>query len=206
VGTGFAVVWGLALLVIAALAVVLALTLRRGTRATPSDGGEPDSFQPFEDRLLFQYEESVVRVSTDARVIVRIAGIAWEAGWRGDLLRLDVIEQAPHTVDFPSELGDLELLVVYDLAAFRMTEAGTDIAVERFMEPVDVILTTDRADRDLGIVTRPDSTWVLATSASAPASLRELEGAELPPGSGWAAVATTRLGRVCLVRLRGDEN
>lgn len=205
-GTGFAVVWGLALLVIAALAVVLALTLRRETRATPSDGGEPDAFQPLEDRLLFQYEESVVRVSTDARVIVHITGIAWEAGWRGDLLRLDVVEQAPHTVDFPSELGDLEVLAVYDLAAFRMTEAGTDMVVERFLEPVDVILTTDRADQDLGIVTRADSTWVLATSASAPASLHELEGAELPPGRGWAAVATTRLGRVCLVRLRGDEN
>jgi hypothetical protein len=199
VGTGFVLVWGLALLAIAALLAALALTLRHGTRSVP----EPDSFQPFEDRLLFQYEENSTCVSTDARVIVHIPGIAWDAGWRSDLLRLDVAEKAPDVVDFPAELGDVDVLVVYDLAAFRMTDAGTDIPVERFLEPVDVILTTERTDRDLGLATRADSTWIMASTTASSVWPHELEGVSIPHGRGWAAVTTTRLGRVCLVQLRG---
>jgi hypothetical protein len=203
VGTGLVFVWGLALLVIAALLAVLVSTLRHGARAVPSAGTESDAFQPLEDRLLFQHEENSVRVSTDARVIVRVPGIAWDASWRRDLLRLEVVEQSPAAVSFPSELGDVEVLAVYDLAAFRMTEVGTDVPVERFLEPIDVILTTDLTDRDLGLVTRADSTWILTSAASALISPEELDGVTLVPGMGWAAVATTRLGRVCLVRLRG---
>jgi hypothetical protein len=200
VGTGFVFVWCLALLVIAVLLAVLALTLRRGAHSVP----EPDTLQLFEDRLLFQYEEDRTCVSTDARVIVCIPGIAWDTGWRSDLLRLDVTERTPDVVDFPAELGDVDVLVVYDLSVFRMTDAGTDIPVERFLEPVDVILTTDRTDRDLGLVTRVDSTWVLASMAASPILPQELEGVGIPPGRGWAAVATTRPGRVCLVQLRSE--
>ena len=118
-------------------------------------------------------------------------------------MRLDVAEKAPDVVDFPAELGDLEVLVVYDLSVFRMTDAGTDVPVERFREPVDVVLTTDRTDGDLGLVTRADSTWILASTAASSVLPYELEEVSIPPGRGWAVVATTRLGRVCLVLLRG---
>ena len=192
------IVWLLALVAIAILGAMLRQTLRRGPKSVLPGASENDPLQPYTDNLLFQYEPESVRVSRDARVIVHIPGMAWDAEWRGDLIRLEVVEQPPDSFVFAG-VGAVEVLSAYDLAAFRMTDVGADIRVERFPEPVDVLLTTERGDGSLGIVTQVDRTWVLAPAARV--SPREFEGVDLPPGRRWAAAAVARLGRVCLVRL-----
>ena len=190
---GLLTVWALALAAIAVLGAVLRRTLQRGPSVVPP------TVQPFADKLLFQYEPAGVGVSTDARVIVHIPSIAWGTEWRSDLIRLEVVEQPSDSIVFTG-LGDLEVLAVYDLAAFRMTDPGADIRVERFMEPIEVILTTEYGDGNLGVVTQTDRTWILAPAAQV--SPREIEGVDLPLGRKWAAAAIARLGRVCLVQIR----
>lgn len=196
---GFTVVWGLALLAIAALVAVLVLTLRRGERAVSFNDSEARDPDLVRDTLLFYYEPDGVRSTANGRVIVHIPGAAWDDGWREDLLRLEVVQHTPDAVTFPGELGAAEVLAVYDLVAYRMTEMGTDIEVDRFLEPVDVVLTSDRQDCRLGLVTQTDGSWVMAPPADV--SLDDYESIRLPPDERWASAAVVRPGKVCLVRL-----
>ncbi len=201
-GTAFAIVWALALLAIAVLLVTLARLLRRAP-GTSTPGDEPAELRLAHDTLLFYYEEDGVRSTADGRVIVHIPGAAWDAGWREDLLRLEVIEQPHGLVTFLEELGPADALAVYDLAAYRMTEMGTDVAVERFPAPIDVILTGDRMDGQLGVVMRTEHAWVLAPPADV--APRALEGIELPAGRVWVATALVRPSRICLVRMHNER-
>ena len=194
----FTVVWGVALLAIMVLSGVLALALRRGGAArTVADGdGASDLLK---DTLLFYYEQDSVRATASARFIVHIPGDAWDAGWRDDLLRLEVVAQSPDSVTLPPALGRASVLSVYDLAAYRMTEMGNDIEIAQFVAPIDLVVTSDRSDLRLGLVTQTHGAWALAPAAEI--SPYGFEGVELPAGQRWTAASVMRPGRVCLVCL-----
>jgi hypothetical protein len=200
---GLVVVWGIALVAIVGLSAAVAVTLRQGPGPAQLAEDEPDQPAPIRDILLFYYEQDGVRSTADAQVIVHIPGVAWDAGWRADMLRLEVNEQPPAEVMLAGELSQAEVLAVYDLLAYRMTELGTDIGIQRFLEPVNVILTTDRPEGRLGVAVRIDDAWAAATPSDV--HPRDLVGIDPPPGLRWAAAAITRPGRVCLVCLPVPE-
>jgi hypothetical protein len=200
---GLAIVWGIALVAIAGLSTAVAVTLRRAPASSELVEGEPEPRALLRDILLFYYEQDSVRSTADARVIVHIPGVAWDAGWRADMLRLEVNEQTPDGVVLADELSEAEVLAVYDLSAYRMTELGTDIGIQRFLEPVNVILTAGRAEGRLGIAARTDDAWALAPSSSV--HPRDLAGVDLPSDLVWAAAAIARPGSVCLVGLPEAE-
>jgi len=201
-GAAFAIVWGVALLVIAVLLVVLALALKRGPALASSGAGGAEAFEAIKDALLFYYEENSVRSTTRDRIIVRIPGIAWEMGWKGDLLRLEVNAADPGSVALPPEWSEAQILAVYDLRAYRMTEMGTDVEVERFLAPIDVVLTVKEVDPGLRLIARTDSAWVLAPTTEI--SPDEFKGSDLPSDRNWIAISVTRLGQICLIRLPSD--
>ncbi len=198
----YTIVWGGALLAIVGLLVALRGTLQRSPQRSSSIGSDAEASEPIKDTLLFYYEEDSVRSTFGARVIVHISGLAWDAGWREDLLRLEISELSCDAISLPSELGSVEVLAVYNLAAYRMTEMGTDIKVERFLEPIDVILT-ERSDHSLGLAIQIDRSWTLTPPANL--SPRQFEGIDLPTGHNWAAALLTRLGTICLVQLPDEQ-
>ena len=196
-GAAFILVWGVALLVIVVLLVVLMQTLKRGASPSPTVG-EGEALGSIKDTLLFYYAEQSVRNTSDNRVIVRISGIAWDTGWQEDLIRLEVNTQEPESVVLPPEWADAQILAVYNLCAYRMTEMGTDVEVERFAAPVDVFLTTEGREPQLRFGVRNETGWVLAPFATL--SPEALGGAEIPAEQSWAAASIAGMRDICLVR------
>ena len=192
-------IWGVALVVIVVMLVVLTGTLRRNARVTALM--QPASAQSglLEDTLLFYYEDESVRGTANRRLFIRIPSAAWDPAWQTDLLRVEVKAQDPGFVTLPTEWGKPELVTAFSLAAYRMTEMGTDIQVERFVAPVDVLLTADGDRQGLRCCARPgDEAWTLAeVSSLSPGDM----GLELSPARGWSAVSVSQLGQVCLLRL-----
>ena len=206
-GGGLYVVWGFALLVILALGGLLAWTLRRG----PSPDAPPEALDQEivrlevqdEGTLLFYHEEESVRSTPHGRVIVRIPGMAWERGWQDDLLRLEVSALDPASVGAPAAWGAAEVLAAYRLRAYRMTELGTDVEVERFAAPVDVFLTAQGQEARLRFGVHDERGWVLAPFATL--SPEALQGVKIPAERSWAAASITGMRDICLVRVPGPQ-
>jgi hypothetical protein len=203
-GVAFTIVWGVALLAIAALLVMLVLTLKRGPVSAPPGADELETFMPLRDTLLFHYEESGTRSTVHDRVIVRLPGIAWETAWREDLLRLEVSSVEPRTVPLPVGWQNAQVLGAYDLRAFRMTEMGRDVEVRRFLSPIDVVLTFEGPYPEVRAFTRTDDDWTLATTVDL--ALDEFNGRNRLSGRDWVAVPITQLGQVCLLCPLADRS
>ena len=195
----FIVVWGAALLAIAILLVVVVVILQRTSRPTALTADEHRGFKPFKHTLLFYHEDQSVRSTAQGQVIIRIPGVAWNIGWQTDPIRLEVDEEDPGSVDLPPEWRDAKVLAAFTLSGYRMTEMGTDIEIERFAAPIDVILTTAERDQGLRCGTQTDSSWALAPTTTI--TIDELPGMDLLAERGWVAVSVTRLGRICLIKL-----
>ncbi len=194
--TALIVVWGVALLIIAALSALLVWTLK--SRAPARVAQEPlPEFQPLKDTLLFYYEEQSVRSTAGREVIIRIPGTAWDTDWQSDLLRLEIVGRDPRRVSLPAEWGAMEILAAYELRAYRMTEMGKDLEIERFASPIDVILTTDKKGDGLHVAARPMDEWIRIPLADV--SPGELE-IDLPGGRSWAAASVVELGELCLLK------
>ncbi len=114
------------------------------------------------------------------------------------LVRLEVTHVEPRGVVVPEPWGEAEVLAVYDLHAHRMTEIGTDIAVEGFAAPVDIFLIGESEMEGLRFGIHND-TWTLAPPTTLP--LDALEQAGIPASQGWAAASISQLRRVCLARI-----
>ena len=195
----FIVVWGAALLAIAILLVVVVVILQRTSRPTALTADEHRGFKPFKHALLFHHEDQSVRSTARGQVIIRIPGVAWDVGWQTEPIRLEVNEEDPGSVDLPPEWRDAKVLTAFTLSGYRMTEMGTDIGIERFAAPIDVILTTAERDQGLRCGTCTDSSWALAPTTTI--TVDELPGMDLLAERGWVAVSVTRLGRICLIKL-----
>ena len=193
------VVWGVALLALLGLGAVLVWTLRGSARPAEVALGPEGSFDPTTDTLLLYYEEESVRRTPHGDVVLRIPGSAWEREWQDDLVRLEVTRVEPSEVIVPEFWGEAEVLAAYDLHAHRMTEIGTDIAVEGFAAPVDIFLMGESEMEGLRFGVHHQGTWTLAPPAALP--LDTLEQARIPAGHGWAAASISQLRRVCLVRM-----
>ncbi len=200
--TVFPVIWGLALLAIVVLLLVLRRTLRGQTRANHTD--DPDlPVALATDTLLFYHEQDSVQRTADKHVTVHIPGAAWEAQWSDDLLRLQVSELPSLPVALPPELGPLQVLAVFDLKAYRMTEIGTDVEIAHFADVIRIVLASQGHEGNLGVAVHSDSTWVLAAPAEVPP--RIWDRILLPSGDRGIAASLVRPGRVCLVRLGIDQ-
>jgi hypothetical protein len=191
-------IWVVALVVIVVMLVLLVTTLRRNARVTALI--EPAAKQPGlpEDTLLFYYEDQSVRSSAGGQLYVRIPGAAWDPAWHADLMRMEVKAQDPGFVTLPAEWGSPKLVTAFSVAAYRMTEMGTDVRVDRFAAPIDVLLTADGDQRGLRCAIRlMEEDWTLApATAVSPITM----GVELPRRA-WSAASILRPGQVCLVRL-----
>ena len=197
----FPVVWGLALLAIMVLLSVLLRTLRGQTRANHT--ADPDlPVALASDTLLFYHEQDSVQRTADKHVTVHIPGIAWEAQWRDDLLRLQVSELSPLQVTLPPELGPVQVLAAFDLAAYRMTEIGRDVEIAHFAGAIRIVLASQGHEGDLGVAVYTDGRWALAAPAEVPP--RIVDQISLPPGDRGIAAQLARPGRVCLVQLGTD--
>lgn len=195
---GFVIAWVLALLLIGLLLVLLAPTLV-GRVPRVSAGKRESAPALSKDTLLFYYEEDSVRSTTDGRLIVHIPGLAWDAGWRDDLIRVEVVEQPVGSIALRGELHRALPLACYSLAAYRMTEMGNDVKIVQFPEPIDVILTHSRANLGLGVVTGAGDSWHMAPAALI--SPRQFDQVDMPTGRGWAAAAIAHVGSIALVQL-----
>lgn len=200
----FPVVWGLALLAIVALLTMLLRTLRGQQR--PDHADDPDlPVALARDTLLFYYEQDSVQRTADKHVTVHVPGVAWEAQWQDDLLRMQVSELPPLHVVLPLELGPVQVLAVFDLDAYRMIEVGTDVRIARFAEPIRIVLSSQGHEGDLGVaVCTTDSPWALAAPTNVPQ--RIWGRISLPPGDRGIAASLVRPGRVCLVRLESHQS
>ncbi len=192
-GTALVVIWGIALLVIAILSALLVWSLRS---RTPTTTGPVPTFKPLKDTLLFYYEEQSTRSTAGREVIIRIPGTAWDTDWRSDLLRLEIVGRNPRAVVLPAEWGAARVLAAYELRAYRMTEMGKDLEIERFASPIDVILTTEESGDELRVAARPRDAWIQIPPADV--SPGELE-VDLPGGRRWAAASVVELGELCLL-------
>jgi hypothetical protein len=202
-GGALFIVWGIALLALLVLGGLLAWALRRQALPDALPETPVEKVKGFAVRggetLLFYYEEESVRATPGGQVIVRISGMAWEGEWQDDLLRLEVLGQDPASVRVPEEWGAAEVVAAYALRAYRMTEMGNDIPVERFAAPVDVFLTTDVDGGELRFGVNNKDSWELAPLATL--SPQALDGIDLPPERGWAAASIAGMREVCLVRM-----
>jgi hypothetical protein len=195
-GGALFIVWGVALVAILALGGFVVWTLRRGVapnlapKAADAGGG---------DTLLFYYEQESVRATPQGTVIVRIPAMAWEGEWQDDLLRLEVLSEDPASIVVPASWGAAEILAAYALRAYRMTDLGTDIDVERFAAPVDVFVTTAEVGGELRFGVNNEEGWTLAPLAAL--SPQALEGVDIPPGRSWAAASIAGMRNICLVRM-----
>jgi hypothetical protein len=201
-GGAFLIVWGVALAGIVALGALLVWTLRREPSIredeAPYATGAAQGGAESGDTLLFYHEEESVRATPHGRVIVRISGMAWEREWHDDLLRLEVGVEDPASVEVPAEWGGAQVLAVYCLRAYRMTDLGTDIEIERFAAPVDVFLTIEGVEPGLRFGVNHEGRWTLAPPATlSPATI---EGIDIPAGQSWAAASIAGMREVCLVR------
>ena len=198
-GGALFIVWGAALVAILGLGGLLVWTLRR--EAPPETPVEQAEGPPVEEggTLLFYYEEESVRATPQGGVIARIPGMAWDREWQDDLLRLEVVGADPASIDVPAAWGAAEVLAAYALRAYRMTEMGTDIEVERFAAPVDVFMTTGEGEGRLRFGVNNEEGWALAPLAAL--SPQALEGVDLPPWRGWAAASIAGMRQICLVRM-----
>jgi len=194
-------IWGIALIAIVAMLVLLVTTLRRNARVTALI--EPAAKQPGlpEDTLLFYYEDQSVRSTANGHLFVRIPGAAWDPAWHTDLMRMEIKAQDPGFVTLPAEWGSSKLVSVFSVAVYRMTEMGTDVRIDRFASPIDVLLAADEDPQGLRCAIRlTEEGWTLApATAVSPSTM----GVELPPRRAWSAASILRPGQVCLVRL-GD--
>jgi hypothetical protein len=210
-GGALLIVWGIALLAILALGGLLLWTLRRQVvpdarpQAPVEQAGGLDVGSS--ETLLFYYEEESVRATPGGRVIVRIPGMAWESEWQDDLLRLEVLVEDPASIAVPEAWGAAEVLAAYALRAYRMTEIGSDIEVERFAAPVDVFITADERGGELRFGVNNREGWTLAPLTAL--SPQALDGVDIPAGRSWAAASIAGMREVCLVRMpepdRGAE-
>ena len=198
-GTAFIVVWGIALLIIAALLVILVFTFRHnaqfGTQAVQEG---VTAFESVQDTLLFYYEKESVRSTENGSVIIRIHGISWDAAWQDDLLRIKVVARDPHSVTLGEAWDDAQVLVVYDFEAYRMTEMGTDISVPSFVKPVEVILVANETNVNLAVLAQQDGEWVSAPQTEV--TLEELGKKSIPGQVCWAVASVDRLDRLCLIK------
>ena len=199
--TAYPAVWGLALVAIMALLTVLLRTLRGQTRANHTD--DPDlPVALARDTLLFYHEQDSVQRTADKHITVHIPGAAWEPQWRDDLLRVQVSEMPPLGVVMPLELGPMQVLAVFDLEAYRMTEMGTDAEIARFAAEVRVVLASQGHEGDLGVAVYTDHAWELAVPAEIPP--RIAGRISLPAKDRGIAASLVRPGKVCLVQLGRD--
>ena len=198
-GGALFIVWGVALVAILALGGLLVWTLRReAPTETPVDKADGPTVEDG-GTLLFYYEEESVRSTPQGGVIARIPGMAWDREWQDDLLRLEVLSSDPASIQVPAAWGAAEVLAAYALRAYRMTEMGTDIEVERFAAPVDVFMTTGEGGGKLRFGVNNEEGWTLAPLATL--SPQALEGVDIPTGRGWAAASIANMREICLVRM-----
>ncbi len=202
-GGAFLVIWGVALLAVVALGAILWLTLRQGAPPESLDAAGSAASGPLSDTLLFYYEEQGVGRTSQGGMIVHIPGSAWDQEWRDDLLRLEVSTKEPAAVAVPTAWGEVRVLAAYAVRAYRMTEIGTDIVVERFAAPVDVFLMAEDEAGELRFGVNNEGTWMLAPSAAL--SPEMLEGVDIPAGQRWVAASVTRLREICLVSFPADS-
>ena len=185
------------MLAVIALGAVLWRTVRQGAPGKPTDAAAAVGGGPLCDTLLFYYEQEGVGRTAQGGMIVHIPGTAWDQEWRDDLLRLEVSTGEPGAVDAPGAWGEVRVLAAYAVRAYRMTEIGTDIVVERFADPVDVFLTTGEGAGELRCAVNNEGTWMLAPTAAL--SPEMFEGIDIPAGRRWVAASVTRLREISLV-------
>ncbi len=200
--TAFVVVWGIALLVIAILGAILAFTLRRFSAGRTAQKGRDAAFAPAQDILLFEYDKNILLSAIDGHVLVRIKGISWDAAWQNDLLRVQVNAQDPRQIALDPAQRDARILAAYQLSAFRMTDLGADVTVERFVKPIDIVLTSDEPDGELGVFVQQDAGWQAAPQPATP--VEEIER-RVGKGRRWAAASIAKLAPVCLVQIAPPE-
>lgn len=195
--TAFIIVWGLALLAIAALLATLVCTLQRRTLQVESASG-PAAFVPFNDALLFEYGQESVRSTANGRVVVRIKGISWDTAWQNDMLRLEVSSLDPGGIMLPDAWGQAEVVAAYILRAYRMTDMGTDLPVSLFVKPIEVALFTDKTAAHLRVLVQQRAAWIPAPTAEIdPQALGDPQAFE---GQSWAAALLNGPGWLCLVK------
>jgi hypothetical protein len=198
-GTALTIIWGIALLIIAALLGVLALTLKRGPQPAALAAGEESArFEPAREILLFEYAQEDIRSTADDSVIVRIPGISWDPAWQKDLIRLEIDTRPQRTVQLTAGWENARVIAAYRLHAYRMTDMGADVAVNSFSEPIEIVFTTTEKTARLEILTQTDGEWTPVPqadiSAQELASIRSLGERE------WRAGSVRNLGLFCLVR------
>jgi hypothetical protein len=202
--------WGIALLAILVLGGIVLWTqrgARRGTNPVARPGSSPveiagsgeSAFRAVTDTLLLYYEEEGIRSTLRGDVVLRIPGAAWEREWQEDLVRLEVSTVDPNAVAMPKQWGQAKALAAYALRAYRMTEIGTDIAVEQFAAPIDIFLLTEGSGEGLRFGIERDRNWMLAPPSTL--SLDALAGVDLPSGRSWVAASISGPYRICLARL-----
>jgi hypothetical protein len=191
------VVWGIAVVTIVTLGVLLVWTLRRRMPPDRSQVQAEGLGAKDKEPLLFYYAKENVRSTTNGDVIVRIPGPAWEREWRSDLFRIEICPEDVSTVEVPADWGIVEVLAAYTLRAYRMTDVGTDIEMERFAAPIDVFLTTERAAQSLRLGAYEQGRWIVLPPAVH--SPEVLETVDLAPGCEWAVASVAKMGRICLV-------
>jgi len=105
----------------------------------------------------------------------------------------------PASLDVPAEWGAAEVLAAYSLRAYRMTDLGTDIEVERFAAPLDVFLTVEGVEPGLRFGVNHEGRWTLAPPAAL--SPETIEGVDISAGESWAAASIAGMREICLVRV-----
>jgi hypothetical protein len=195
-GIALTIVWGLALLAILILSVILAITLRRNT--TSRDRVVQDKevliFEPFEDTLLFSYQNECVRSTSSGQLIIRIGGISWDAAWQDDLLRIHVVARDPQSVVLGKVWNGAQKIAAYEFKAYRMTDLGTDLPVSDFVKPIDIIVVTTRADGDFDILVESENGWISAPKVDVALIREHVSGKKR-----WALASVNRLDRLCLI-------
>ena len=194
----FGIIWVVALALIAALGVVLAVSLRGEKRPEPARDTDAVGGDEVHDTLLFDYGEMGVRSTTRGNVIVYLPGAAWEADWRQDLIRVDVNQVAVDAADLGNEWSGVEVLSAYDLRAYRIAETSIDEEIQGFGVPIHIFVTHEGADRGLRLLARQEGAWFSAAATTA--FTDGMESSHLLPGQVWRGTSTTKLGLLCLVQ------
>ncbi|MBN1935745.1 MAG: hypothetical protein JW934_13840 [Anaerolineae bacterium] len=197
--TGFVFVWAISLAAIAVLLVLLGIALRRQSARAQQDDDVARGYVPARDTLIFYHENECVRSTLDGRLWLRIPGIAWDASWRSDLLRVEVRAQDPDQIVPGDPYADAQVIAAYDFLAFRMTETGGDLDVRQFVKPVGVAFLVDGVDPALvDVLARRGGEWQLVPCVQVEPETLGIK--RLVKMQHLAAVSVGRLDPLCVVR------
>lgn len=195
---GFVVIWVISLAAIAVLLVMLGIALRQQSVRVMQDNNTARGYVPARDTLIFYHDKECVRGTLDGRLWLYIPGIAWDAAWQNDLLRVEVRAQFSDQIDLDDPYVDAQVISAYDFLAYRMTETGSDLDVRQFIKPIQVAALVDGIDPDMvDILAWHGSGWQPLPRAQVEAAIL---GIKMRPTQHLVAVSVNRLNPLCVVR------